>query len=91
MKTASEIGSNNIISFGDFVASHGSLTQLSNSIDAIETRLGPGDMKASFQHWRSNMNLLAFESRSSLALSDHDAILELAALHWDSTDWIRKM
>ena len=61
------------------------------SLDFVKRSLGPGELQTSFQQWRSTTELLSFESRKSLAIDDHDFVLELAALRWEDVDWITNM
>ncbi|KAI1826249.1 hypothetical protein F4861DRAFT_498656 [Xylaria intraflava] len=77
--------------FGEFVSSHRSLSNLSRSLNFIEGSLKFSDLQTSFQEWRATIQLLLFETRRSLKLDDHDAIMELMAYQWDNVDWIRNV
>ncbi|KAI0453994.1 hypothetical protein F5B21DRAFT_476977 [Xylaria acuta] len=76
-------------SFGELVSSHRSLTRLSKSLDIAKTLLDEGDLRNSFQQWRSTIELLNFEGRRSLEVDDHDSIMELAAPRWENVGWVR--
>ncbi|RYC64267.1 hypothetical protein CHU98_g1956 [Xylaria longipes] len=76
-------------SFGELVSSHRSLTRLSKSLDIAKTLLDQDDLQNSFQQWRSTIELLHFEGSQSLAIDDHDSIMELAAPRWENVGWVR--
>lgn len=78
-----------LLSFRVFVAKHLTFRHLSMSLDAIESALGPGDMRTSFQQWRSTTELSVFESRQMFGPADHDAIMGFTISRCDNIDWIR--
>ncbi|KAJ8122089.1 hypothetical protein ONZ43_g1627 [Nemania bipapillata] len=81
--------SDGVPDLGAFLSGHRNLTTLSKSLDLVRGLLGPGDLQTSFQQWRATRELLNLEGKKNLTVDDHDSVMELVALQWENTDWIK--